>query len=244
MEAEASGEHCACGECPECVMRGQEYHRQHMAAAAGRKIVFTHSSQINASAVEAARAAGDAQLERAILAARNDRRVALASKIVETTKDQMDKQQKLAKRKNYRITVVANAEKKGVRTAAPAKGFKSATALSTTERQAVAQRFIEAGVPEGYVGAMLGNNGSAPVTPAEQAIHEVIASSMGLETKKTVIAGLVKTATLSAEQIERQKHYWKDELGYDTGDAGEWVDDLFTNKYDTGTKVAETSDSE
>jgi hypothetical protein len=56
-----------------------------------------------------------------------------------------------------------------------------------------------------------------------------MAAELPVEVKKAAVEGLVKTATLSDADYNRLRDYWKNELGY--GDE-EWIDDLFSSKYD------------
>jgi hypothetical protein len=100
--------------------------------------------------------------------------------------------------------------------------------LKKNEKQVIAQRLIDNGFPVEYVEATLGMYESAPSISAEETqIREVMSSSLNTSTKRTAIAGLVKVAELSQEQLNRCIRFWVDELGY--GDE-EWVRDLFAKK--------------
>ena len=197
-------------------------------------IVFSHPSQLSADAVEAAIAAGDVDLKNAILAARHERRVRLASKVETIVKAEAEKNQKLAQRKAYReslVTKVANDEKAAqkVKTAntKTESGFRPITNLPVNAKKAFASKALAQGFPQEYVDAMLGNN--APVADNTVDIKNVMASNLATSVKKTAVASMVKEATLSDADYSRLIDYWKNDLGY--GDQA-WIEALFTKKYD------------
>ena len=197
-------------------------------------IVFSHPSQLSADAVEAAIAAGDIDLKNAILAARHERRVRLASKVETIVKAEAEKNQKLAQRKAYReslVTKVANDEKAAqkVKTAntKTESGFRPITNLPVNAKKAFASKALAQGFPQEYVDAMLGNN--APVADNTVDIKNVMASNLATSVKKTAVASMVKEATLSDADYSRLIDYWKNDLGY--GDQA-WIEALFTKKYD------------
>ena len=197
-------------------------------------IVFSHPSQLSADAVEAAIAAGDVDLKNAILAARHERRVRLASKVETIVKAEAEKNQKLAQRKAYReslVTKVANDEKAAqkVKTAntKTESGFRPITNLPVNAKKAFASKALAQGFPQEYVDAMLGNN--APVADNTVDIKNVMASNLATSVKKTAVASMVKEATLSDADYSRLIDYWKNDLGY--GDQ-DWIEALFTKKYD------------
>jgi hypothetical protein len=100
--------------------------------------------------------------------------------------------------------------------------------LKNNEKQVIAQRLIENGFPVEYVEATLGMYEQEPSISAEEIqIREVMSSSLNDSTKRTAVAGLVKVAELSQEQLNRCIRFWVDELGY--GDE-QWVRDLFAKK--------------
>jgi hypothetical protein len=196
--------------------------------------VFNHPSQLSADAVEAAIAAGDEDLKNAILAARHERRVRLASKVETIVKAEAEKNQKLAQRKAYReslVTKVANDEKAAqkVKTANTntQSGFRPITNLPVNAKKAFASKALAQGFPQEYVDAMLGNN--APVADNTVDIKNVMASNLATSVKKTAVASMVKEATLSDADYSRLIDYWKNDLGY--GDQ-DWIEALFTKKYD------------
>jgi hypothetical protein len=211
---------------------------------------FNHASQLSAEAVEAAVAAGDEDLKNAILAARHDRRVRLASKIERQVQAQQETNVKLAQRRAYREALVQKvAEKmedekeaatdkecekcgskyagKGCECGAKSD-MKEAKAFSSAARKAFAAKAIAEGFPIEYVNARLGET-SAPATDNLSDIKNVLASGLETNVKVAAASSMIKVATLSDADYSRIIDYWKNELGY--GDQ-EWIDALFTKKYD------------
>jgi len=193
------------------------------------KIIFNHPSQLSADAVEAAIAAGDKRLANTILAARHERRVRLATQIETNIKTAQAHQTALNQRRAYRENLVKVASKNETRTAVAQKSteptFVKASALNKNAKQAFAAKAIAAGFPAEYVEAML----NTPVAEAPQVVEikQVMASNLNVNTKKQVVASIIKVAELDNANINRCKDYWKNELGY--GDP-EWVDELFNSK--------------
>ncbi len=228
------------GDCSKCGKDGCGGDCNSKEASRTRKIRFTEASQISGDALEAAKAQGDEPRVKAILAEREARRTRLAARVVEASKEQIERSQKLAKRHAYRMTIVAQAEEaarvaetSGQKTVTAAAendedGLKLVSAMNTAEKNTFRKMAEKNGFSAEYIDAVLGK----PVTVAsteEESIREVMSSALTESTKKTAIAGLIRTAKLDNENISRLKRYWKEELGY--GDAA-WVDDLFTSKYD------------
>jgi hypothetical protein len=71
------------------------------------------------------------------------------------------------------------------------------------------------------------NTPAAQEAPQVVEIKQVMASNLNVNTKKQVVASIIKVAELDSANINRCKDYWKNELGY--GDP-EWVDELFNSK--------------
>jgi len=211
---------------------------------------FNHASQLSAEAVEAAVAAGDEDLKDAILAARHDRRVRLASKIERQVQAQQETNVKLAQRRAYREALVQKvAEKmedekeaamdkecekcgskyagKGCECGAKSD-MKEAKAFSSAARKAFAAKAIAEGFPIEYVNARLGET-SAHAADKLSDIKNVLASGLETNVKVAAASSMIKVATLSDADYSRIIDYWKNELGY--GDQ-EWIDALFTKKYD------------
>jgi len=219
-------------------------------------VVFNHPSQLSAEAVEAALASGDKALANTILAARHERRVRLASKIQSQIEAENEKTVKLAQRRAYREQLVKIAAKKDEEVDAMKKEcescgkkyagescsctaekeagwaksdmkMKKATNLSTASKQAFAAKALAEGFPQEYIDAMLGETVVASNDLAE--IKNVMASELNSNVKKAAVSSMIKVATLTDSDYSRLVDYWKNELGY--GDQ-EWIDALFTKKYD------------
>jgi hypothetical protein len=219
-------------------------------------VVFNHPSQLSAEAVEAAIASGDKALANTILAARHERRVRLASKIQSQIEAENDKTVKLAQRRAYREQLVKIAAMKDEEVEAMEKkcescgmkyageecdcdskkegGYsksdmkmKKATNLSIASKQAFAAKALAEGFPQEYIDAMLGETVVASNDLAE--IKNVMASELNSNVKKAAVSSMIKVATLTDSDYSRLVDYWKNELGY--GDQ-EWIDALFTKKYD------------
>jgi hypothetical protein len=197
---------------------------------ASSKIVFTHPDQISAEALMSAKTAGNENLVRAILAAREDRNRVIESRLEKLAQIETEKNQRLAARREQRAAIVAQAEEKANRlasveaTIAKPEGFKTVASLQNNEKQVIAQRLIDNGFPTEYVEATLGMHSEPVISDAEVEIREVMSSDLNSKTKRTAVAGLVKVAELSQEQLDRCIRFWVDELGY--GDE-QWVRDLF-----------------
>jgi hypothetical protein len=192
-------------------------------------IVFNHPSQLSAEAVEAAIEAGDDNLKNAILAARHERRVRLASKIEEQIEAENEVQTKLAQRRAYReslVQKVASSEKQVKTASQKAEDFVKVSEATNKSKKAFAAKALSQGFPQEYVDAILGNNETVDNTVE---IREVMASNLPSTTMRTVVSNMVKEATLTDADYSRLIRYWKEELGY--GDQ-EWIDALFTKKYD------------
>ena len=230
---------CDCGneDCEKCDDKTEKK------AARIRKIRFTKAEQLSAEALDAARESGDEDLVNAILAARKDRRTRLASKIEEADQEH---DAKLAQRHAYRQSLVkqhmdkiAATKKASVKITVAEKktddGFKKVSSLNSKERKAFAEKALANGFPQKYIDEMLGATASTEVSGAETEVRELMASSLSEDTKRTAIASLVKTSSLSGDQISRCIKYWTDELGYDK----EWAEMLFKTTYDKNPGGAE-----
>lgn len=220
-------------------------------------VVFNHPSQLSAEAVEAAIASGDRVLANTILAARHERRVRLASKIQSQIEAENEKSVKLAQRRAYReqlVKIAADKDKDEVEamdkkcescgkkyagescscTAEKEAGWaksemkmKKANKLSKAGKQAFAAKALAEGFPQEYINAMLGETVEAKDSLKE--IKNVMASELNSNVKKAAVSSMIKVATLTDADYSRLVDYWKNELGY--GDQ-EWIDALFTKKYD------------
>jgi hypothetical protein len=186
----------------EKVVRGKD-------VKANRQIHFNHPSQLSAEAVEAAISSGDKPLVDAILAARHERRVRLANKI-------------------EKIVEAQNASKKNVKVANQETTFVKVSEANSAAKNAFIKKAQAAGFPQEYIDAMLGTPAHTENNDVVE-IKNVMASELTNNVKKAAVTGLVKVATLTNADYDRLKRYWKEELGY--GDQ-EWIDELFTKKYD------------
>ncbi len=198
-------------------------------------IVFNHPSQLSAEAVEAAIAEGNQELANAILAARHERRVRLANKIETRIAAETERSVKLAQRKAYRENLVkmASENTKTVKTAKKTEtveedGFVKVSQLNQASKQAFASKALAQGFPKEYVEAILGES-KVEVADNTVEIRNVMSSELSENVKKAAVSSMVKVATLSDADYSRLIDYWKNELGY--GDQ-EWIDALFTKKYD------------
>lgn len=204
----------------------KKHDKKHMKKKA---FVFNHPSQLSAEAVEAAIQAGDENLKNAILAARHDRRVRLASKIEEQIEAENEFNTKLAQRRAYReslVQKVASSEKSIKTASSNIDEFVKVSDANNKARKAFAAKALSQGFPQEYVDAMLGNE---TIVDNTVEIREVMASNLPDNTKKVVAGNMIKEATLTDADYSRLIRYWKEELGY--GDQ-EWIDALFTKKYD------------
>ncbi len=192
--------------------------------------VFNHPSQLSAEAVEAAEAAGDEHLKSAILAARHDRRIRLASQIETRIASEKEKSVRLAQRRAYREALVQSVEEQSVE-AQPVKTASRKTqnsGMTPAMKTAFAQKALAEGFPVEYIQARIGEVAIEKVDNTAE-IRSVLASKLDHSTKIAAASSMIKTATLSDADYSRLIDYWKNDLGY--GDQ-EWIDALFTKKYD------------
>ena len=192
---------------------------------------FTHPAQLTAEAIEAAQSSGNEELVKAIVAARHERRVRLASKIEEKVAEEVEINEKLAQRKAYReslVNKVVKAESSKRTRTSSSDDFVKVSNMSNSSKKVFAAKAIAQGFPQEYVEAMLGNNETIKADKTEE-IRNVMSSELSLNIKKSAVSSMVKVAKLTDADYSRLISYWKNELGY--GDQ-EWIDALFTKKYD------------
>ena len=192
---------------------------------------FTHPAQLTAEAIEAAQSSGNEELVKAIVAARHERRVRLASKIEEKVAEEVEINEKLAQRKAYReslVNKVVKAESSKRTRTSSSDDFVKVSNMSNSSRKVFAAKAIAQGFPQEYVEAMLGNNETIKADNTEE-IRNVMSSELSINIKKSAVSSMVKVAKLTDADYSRLISYWKNELGY--GDQ-EWIDALFTKKYD------------
>jgi hypothetical protein len=192
--------------------------------------VFNHPSQLSAEAVEAAEAGGDEHLKSAILAARHDRRIRLASQIETRIASEKEKSVRLAQRRAYREALVQSVEEQSVQPQ-PVKTASRKTqnsGMTPAMKTAFAQKALAEGFPVEYIQARIGEVATKKVDNTAE-IRSVLASKLDHSTKIAAASSMIKTATLSDADYSRLIDYWKNDLGY--GDQ-DWIDALFTKKYD------------
>ena len=192
---------------------------------------FTHPAQLTAEAIEAAQSSGNEEIVKAIVAARHERRVRLASKIEEKVAEEVEINEKLAQRKAYReslVNKVVKAESSKRTRTSSSDDFVKVSNMSNSSKKVFAAKAIAQGFPQEYVEAMLGNNETIKADKTEE-IRNVMSSELSLNIKKSAVSSMVKVAKLTDADYSRLVSYWKNELGY--GDQ-EWIDALFTKKYD------------
>lgn len=192
---------------------------------------FTHPAQLTAEAIEAAQSSGNEDLVKAIVAARHERRVRLASKIEEKVAEEVEINEKLAQRKAYReslVNKVVKAESSKRTRTSSSDDFVKVSNMSNSSKRVFAAKAIAQGFPQEYVEAMLGNNETIKADNTEE-IRNVMSSDLSINIKKSAVSSMVKVAKLTDSDYSRLISYWKNELGY--GDQ-EWIDALFTKKYD------------
>lgn len=206
------------------------------AEARRRRIRFTSASQLSPEAATAAKEQGDEELYKAILAARSDVRVREAQKLIDLSEEALKREAaSVGKRNAFRMKVVKNASQTRKAVASVQTPdvnesvFKTVKSMTSDERNYFKKIAIAKGLPEEYVTSMFAVENTVEENPTEINIRDIMASALNSDTKKAAISGLVKTATLDKENINRLKKYWKEDLGY--GDEA-WIDDLFTTKYD------------
>ena len=211
--------------------------KKEVKASRTRKLHFDDPSQISAEALRTAEASGDAALINAIRSVREAVRKDLSDKLDDQAQVLAEKSAKLAKRKQYRMTVVSNtktaksvlaAAKPNTKTASEI-GFKSPSEFNAAEKSAFVRKAMQAGFDQDYIEAFLGESVTAESNTLKE-IKGVMAAELPATVKASALRGLIREAHLDSENIARLRHYWIDELGY--GDE-QWVDDLFTNKYDS-----------
>jgi hypothetical protein len=188
---------------------------------------FSHPSQIDASAVETAISEGDDLLVKAILAARQERRMRLANKIERTIIAQdMEKNLKLANEKVQTSRTATVKKTSRVSNTETGDSFVKVSNMSPNYKKAFAAKAIAHGFPQEYIDAMLG--GSEAKVDSTVEIREVMSSKLNSNVKKTAVTSMVKEANLTNEDYSRLLDYWINELGYEK----EWAEALFTKKYD------------
>lgn len=225
-KSDKSDEPCVCGDpdCPECSKKTR--------SSSNRVVRFT-DADLTSDAVQKDIDAGNIEMARARLAARQERRARVERRsIVAAT--EYAKKQRLAERKDYRKQIVAAVqEQKQVvaNIATPTKsqkGFKASAQMENAERQIIAKILSDSDdFPIEFIEAALLENSVVERTAQEETGREILASSISENSKRVSMREII--ANLTPESRKRAIDYWINDLGY--GDQ-EWVRDLFSASYD------------
>jgi hypothetical protein len=191
-----------------------------------RKIVFTDAKQLSASAVEAARAAGDEELVRATLAARAERRVAIGQLAAQATLEQLTREAKSKRKIATAKTEKPKEVKSNVKNNNKTTGddFVKPTELSSAQKSAFASKALALGFPESYVTHMVGNTRSAS-TVSEDAIRQIAEGNGSYKEKATRVAAMIREAKLDEANKSRIMKFWVEELGYPADYVSKLVED-------------------
>ena len=208
------------------------------------KIHFSSADQISAEAIEKAKESGDELLTNTILAARKQRRIHLANKIMAAEENMQrvasivaenDIQDKIQKRHEYRQKLASRIEHNTRKSSVTPKikvslssEFKNPTSFRSAEKRAFVEAAIDQGFPKEYVLQMLGDKSVSASTEQEEGIKKVMASDIPVNMKKAALQGMIKTAELDEAQKQRIKDYWIKDLHY--GDE-EWVNNWIDKNY-------------
>lgn len=180
--------------------------------------------------VEAARKAGDMEAVKAMNEVRNMRRVAFVQAQEQVM--QMEEEQSFIKeasaRQERRIAVAEIldemekelvAESEEEEETGEKDGFKPVSSLNSSERDRLVKWANKHGWDPEYAEKFF----SSSDDEIPEAIRKVGATSLDEASKRGIITSMLKESSLSSEQANRIKKYWKEELQYQ--DAG-WVDDM------------------
>ena len=220
-EKKVKAKDCTCGKKPcACYDKKSDMKKQ-------ASFHFNHPSQIDATAVEAAIAEGNDLLVKAILAARQERRMRLANKIERTIiAQELEKNLKVANTTSNKPKIASTKKASTAKTNESEDGFVKVSEMSPTYKKAFAAKAIAHGFPQEYIDAMLGESETSVDNTVE--IKQVMASELKSNVKKAAVTSMVREANLTNEDYSRLLDYWINELGYEK----EWAEALFTKKYD------------
>lgn len=209
------------------------------ASDASYKYKFTHPDQISSAALSKAKEEGNEVLCQEILAARNERRMILAQKIMNDA--QLSAQRlaasEAAKEKVAETTQEPDAEKvaetpKPEKVAKTSSNFKKVSEMNSDEKAYLKKFAQDNDWPVEYVEAIM-QDASAEVVEAKiKEIKSVMASELPDTAKKSAVTAMVKEAQLSTEDRNDIYNYWSKELGYDA----EWAKSLIEDTKVTTTK--------
>jgi len=202
-----------------------------------RVVAFTSSAQLTAEAIEAAVASGDDELKNTILAARHQRRVAIAQRIENarravTAQEQSISDNQKKKKASGLIKEAQNILDQHLENEdiSDEVGFKAVEDLTESERLSFSKIAERQGFPKEYVNFMM-TEGNDPSDEALQIIELINSDNLSREAKASAVKSMVKTATLNTGDVNYLRNYWLNVLGYDDPAAKEWVEALFTTKY-------------
>lgn len=189
-------------------------------------IAFTSPEQLSAKAVEAAIAAGDEELKNTILAARHQRRIAIAQKI-----DELNNKRTAALGTVANQVRLAAAQEEVTKFASNDKvGFKAVSDLDSNEQESFIRLAQKQGFPEDYIKFML-SGGDEPSESATQIVELMKNDGLTQTAKAAAVNSMIKTANLSGRDLNYLKNYWINILGYSDPAAKEYIDALFSDKY-------------
>lgn len=187
-----------------------------------RVIKFTSASDINAEALLKAEKDGDLVLRDTILAARRDKRVAVAKKLLND------------------MSKYAFAEKEEIKVAAETKSastevktdFVSAEDLTASQRAAFVKKASALGFPTEWTKNLFDSNTRiAEVDAFYSNAKEILSSNLSVNAKKAAINSLMKAAEypIGEETKDRLVDYWKNEADYDP-EGSDWLEELVSEK--------------
>jgi hypothetical protein len=186
----------------EMVRKGKE--------AKASTFVFNDPNQLSIAALNGAKAEGNEALYRAILAARQERRIRAAERFASATLDQLTREAK-SRRRTAAKAEPAEGDKEVQAQVNEQTDFAAPVELSTAQKSVFAAKARELGFPDKYIQSMIGGR-QADVS--EDAIRRIAESDGTYQEKCERVASMLREAKLSSEDKERFLRYWVEELGY------------------------------
>lgn len=180
--------------------------------AKANTFVFNDPTQLSITALNAAKAEGNESLYRAILAARQERRVRAAERFASSTLDQLTREAKARRRAaGKQVEAGAETEKEVKAQMNEQNDFTAPAELSGPQKSAFAAKARELGFPEKYIQSMIGGR---TAELSEDDLRRVAESDGTYKEKVERVAGMIREANLSPEDKQRFIRYWVEELGY------------------------------
>lgn len=175
--------------------------------------VFNDPNQLSIAALNQAKAEGNEPLHRAILAARQERRIRAAERFASATLDQLTREAKARRRTAGKQAAepVVETEKEVQAQVNEQNDFTAPTELTGAQKSAFASKARELGFPDKYIQSMIG---SRKAEVSEDAIRGIAESEGTYAEKVERVASMIREANLSSEDQERFIRYWVEELGY------------------------------